>query len=85
MKENAHKNPLPPSSEASLVWSGDGISHRDIIIRLMLNDYARRYGLDTPLDLTRFNGLLAAIRQPLATKVEIAVWYGHEPDHLAVN
>ena len=55
------------------------------MLRLTLNDYVRRFGPDTPLDLTRLNGLLAAIRQPLATKAEIAVWYGAEPDHLAVN
>ncbi len=58
---------------------------RDMILRLTLNDYVRRFGPDTPLDLVRLNGLLAAIRQPLATKAEIAVWYGAEPDHLALN
>ena len=58
---------------------------RDIILRLTMNDYVRRFGPDTALDLVRLNGLLAAICQPLATMAEIAVWYGHEPDHLAVN
>lgn len=55
------------------------------MLGLVLNDYVRRYGPDTPLDLVRLNGLLAAHRQPLATKAEIAVWYGGEPDHLAIN
>ena len=85
MKENAHKNPLPPSSAGCLAWCSYAISDREIMLRLTLNDYVRRFGPDTPLDLTRLNGLLAAIRQPLATKAEIAVWYGAEPDHLAVN
>ena len=73
------------SSGDCMAWCSYGISDRDIILRLMLNDYARRFGPDTPLDLTRLNGLLAEIRQPLATNAEIAVWYGHEPDQLAVN
>jgi hypothetical protein len=73
------------SSEACLEWCSYAVSDRNMILRLTLNDYARRFGPDTPLDLTRLNGLLAAIRQPLATKAEIAVWYGGEPDHLAVN
>ncbi len=85
MKENAHKNPLPPSSGDCLAWCSYATPDRDIILRLTLNDYVRRFGPDIPLDLTRLNGLLAAIRQPLATKAEIAVWYGAEPDHLAVN
>ena len=86
MKENAHKNPLPPSSGDCLAWwCSYATPDRDIILRLTLNDYVRRFGPDIPLDLTRLNGLLAAIRQPLATKAEIAVWYGGELDDLAVN
>ena len=73
------------SSGDCLAWCSYAIPDRDIMLRLTLNDYARRFGPDTPLDLVRLNGLLAAIGQPLATKVEIGVWYGHEPDHLAVN
>ncbi len=42
-----------------------------------MNDYVKRYGQDTPLDLDRLNGLLAATGQPLATETEISVWYGH--------
>ena len=85
MKENAHKNPLPPSSGDCLEWCSYATPDREIMLRLTLSDYVRRFGPDTPLDLVRLNGLLAAIRQPLATKAEIAVWYGAEPDHLAVN
>ena len=73
------------SSEGCQPWCSYAISDREIMLRLTLNDYVRRFGPDTLLDLTRLNGLLAAIRQPLATKAEIAVWYGAEPDHLAVN
>ncbi len=85
MKENAHKNPLPPSSGDCLAWCSYAISDREIMLRLTLSDYVRRFGPDTPLDLVRLNGLLADIHHPLATMAEIAVWYGHEPDHLAVN
>ena len=73
------------SSEDCSPWCSYATPDRDIILRLTLDDYVRRFGPDTPLDLVRLNGLLAAIRQPLATMAEIAVWYGHEPDHLAVN
>ena len=73
------------SSGDCLEWCSYATPDRDMILRLTLNDYVRRFGPDTPLDLVRLNGLLAAIRQPLATSTEIDVWYGHEPDHLAVN
>ncbi len=53
------------------------VPHRETILRLTMNDYEKRYGQDTPLDLDRFNGLLAGSGQPLATQTEIAVWYGH--------
>ncbi len=53
------------------------VPHRETILRLTMNDYVKRYGQDTPLDLDRFNGLLAATGQPLATETEIRVWYGH--------
>ncbi len=53
------------------------VPHRETILRLTMNDYVKRYGQDTPLDLDRFNGLLAATGQPLATETEISVWYGH--------
>ncbi len=53
------------------------VPHRETILRLTMNDYVKRYGQDTPLDLDRFNGLLAATGQPLATEIEISVWYGH--------
>ncbi len=66
-------------------WCSYAVPDRDIMLRLMMNNYVRRYGPDSPLDLVRLNGLLATIGQPLATKAEIAVWYGGEPDHLAVN
>ena len=52
------------------------IPHRETILRLTLDRYVRRYGPDTPLDLGRLNGLLAASGQPLATETEISVWYG---------
>jgi hypothetical protein len=77
-----HKQVL---SEACLEWCSYATPDREIMLRLTLSDYVRRFGPDTPLDLVRLNGLLAAICQPLATKAEIAVWYGAEPDHLAVN
>jgi hypothetical protein len=67
------------SSGGCQPWCSYAVSDRDIMLRLMLNDYVN------PLDLTLLNGLLAEIRQPLATKAEIDVWYGGEPDHLAVN
>ena len=53
------------------------VPHRETILRLTMNDYVKRYGPDTPLDLDRLNGLLAATGQPLATETEIRVWYGH--------
>ncbi len=68
-----------------LAWCSYAISDREIMLRLTLSDYVRRFGPDTPLDLTRLNGLLAAIHQPLATKAEIDVWYGGEPENLALN
>ena len=49
----------------------------DAILRLTLDRYVKRYGPDTPLNLDRLNSLLAATGQPLATKTEIDVWYGH--------
>ncbi len=53
------------------------VPHRETILRLTMNDYVKRYGPDTPLDLDRLNGLLAATGQPLATETEVRVWYGH--------
>ncbi len=52
------------------------VPHRETILRLTLDRYVKRYGPDTPLDLDRLNGLLAATGQPLATETEINVWYG---------
>ncbi len=52
------------------------VPHRETILRLTLDRYVKHYGPDTPLDLDRLNGLLAATGQPLATKTEIGVWYG---------
>ena len=54
------------------------IPHRETILRLTMNSYVKRYGPDTPLDLDRLNGLLAASGQPLATKTEVDVWYGRK-------
>ncbi len=51
--------------------------HREIILRLTLEMYVKRYGQDTPLDLDRLNSLLAASGQPLTNQAEIDVWYGH--------
>ncbi len=53
------------------------IPHRETILRQTMHSYVKRYGQDTPLDLDRLNGLLAATGQPLATKTEVDVWYGH--------
>ncbi len=54
------------------------VPHRETILRLTMDRYVKRYGQDTPLDLDRLNGLLAASGQPLATKTEIDVWYGRK-------
>ncbi len=54
------------------------VPHRETILRLIMNDYVKRYGQDTPLDLDRFNGLLATSGQPLATETEISVWGGRK-------
>ncbi len=54
------------------------VPHRETILRLTMHSYEKRYGQDAPLDLDRFNGLLAATGQPLATETEIAVWYGRK-------
>ena len=54
------------------------VPHRETILRLTMNDYVKRYGPDTPLDLDRLNGLLAGSGQPLATETEISVWYGRK-------
>ncbi len=54
------------------------VPHRETVLRLTMNDYVKRYGQDTPLDLDRLNGLLAATGQPLATETEISVWYGRK-------
>ncbi len=51
--------------------------HREIILRLTLEMYVRRYGQDTPLDLDRLNSLLATTGQPLTNQAEIDVFYGH--------
>ena len=53
------------------------VPHRETILRQTMHSYVRRYGQDTPLDLDRFNRLLATSGQPLATKAEVRVWYGH--------
>ncbi len=53
------------------------VPHRETILRLTMHAYVKRYGQNTPLDLDRLNGLLAATGQPLATETEIGVWYGH--------
>ena len=52
------------------------VPHRDTVLGHVLSDYVRRFGQDTPLDLDRLNGLLAARRHPLATMVEINAFYG---------
>ena len=54
------------------------VPHRETILRLTMDRYVKRYGPDTPRDLDRLNGLLAASGQPLATKTEIGVWYGRK-------
>jgi len=54
------------------------IPHRETVLRQTMDRYVKRYGPDTPLDLDRLNGLLAATGQPLATKTEIDVWYGRK-------
>ncbi len=51
---------------------------RETILRLTMNEYVKRYGQDTPLDLDRLNSLLATTGQPLATETEISVWYGRK-------
>ena len=53
------------------------VPHRETVLRQTMHSYVKRYGQDTPLDLDRFNGLLATTGQPLATETEISVWYGH--------
>ncbi len=53
------------------------VPHCETILRQTMHSYVKRYGRDTPLDLDRFNGLLAATGQPLATETEVRVWYGH--------
>ncbi len=53
------------------------VPHRETILRQTMHAYVKRYGQNTPLDLDRLNGLLAATGQPLATETEISVWYGH--------
>ncbi len=53
------------------------VPHRETILRLTMDGYVKRYGQDTPLDLDKLNSLLAASGQPLATKTEVDVWYGH--------
>ncbi len=59
------------------------IPHREMILRLTMDRYVKRYGPNTPLDLDRLNCLLAASGQPLATKTEVDVWYGHPlPTHM---
>ncbi len=52
--------------------------HREMILRLTLEMYVKRYGQDTPLDLDRLNCLLAATGQPLTNRGEIDVWYGRK-------
>ena len=52
------------------------VPHRETILRQTMHAYVKRYGQNTPLDLDRLNGLLAATGQPLATKTEVDVWYG---------
>ena len=52
------------------------VPHRETILRQTMHAYVKRYGQNTPLDLDRLNGLLAATGQPLATETEIGVWYG---------
>ncbi len=52
------------------------IPHREIILRLAMEMYVKRYGQDTPLNLDRLNSLLASTNQPLANRAEIDVFYG---------
>ncbi len=54
------------------------VPHRETVLRQTMHSYVKRYGQDTPLDLDRFNVLLAGSGQPLATETEIAVWYGRK-------
>ena len=51
---------------------------RAMILSLALDKHVRRYGPNFPLDLAKFNRLLAATGQPLANQVEIDVWYGRK-------
>ena len=53
------------------------VPHRETVLRHTMRSYVKRYGQDATLDLDRFNGLLAATGQPLATETEIRAWYGH--------
>ena len=52
------------------------VPHRETILRQIMHRYVKQYGQETPLDLDRFNCLLAAIGLALATETEIEVWYG---------
>ena len=52
------------------------IPHRETVLRQTMSMYVKKYGPDTPLDLDRLNGLLAATGQPLASQTEVDVWYG---------
>ena len=61
------------------------VPHRDTVLRHVLDNFERRYGPDTPLDLDRLNSLLAAHRQPLATMVEINAFYGDTLPARALN
>ncbi len=68
------KNLLPDD----FVTTKRATPHREIILRLTLGMYVKRYGQDAPLDLDRLNSLLAATGQPLSTETEIDVWYGRK-------
>ena len=53
------------------------VPHRDTVLRLAFDDYARCYGQGALFDLDRLNSLLAAHDQPLATMTEIDAYYGN--------
>ena len=52
------------------------VPHRDTILRLTLDMYAKTHGSAEPVDIDLLNALLAASDQPLTDATEIRAWYG---------
>ena len=59
--------------------------HRDGVLQLALEFHAERYGPSIPVNMFCLNKILATYGQPLASLIEVNIWYGDRPPVEALN